>query len=245
MATPSTADPLDSAAPLDGKSVSYVDKLKSNMLPPELAARSAKKAFIHGVDSNMKQTWYFDGFPMRVLKWTSEFNLNEESPIMPIWIKVFGLRPHWFHHNFLYHIASLIGKSLKLDKATTGITNPMVALKLDEAMTDIANPMVARMCVEVNVLEKLQPDIPIQINDMGLQRNKILPESTSATNAQNTIPEIIMQETSHNLHANLTRPEGLRNNARKMEIDGKKYSMLGLDSPSNSRVLEKSNKEEK
>ncbi|KAG8383666.1 hypothetical protein BUALT_Bualt04G0037600 [Buddleja alternifolia] len=27
-----------------------------------------------------------------------------------------------------------------------------------------ANPMVARMCVEINVLEKLQPDIPIQIN---------------------------------------------------------------------------------
>ncbi|KAG8381060.1 hypothetical protein BUALT_Bualt06G0082700 [Buddleja alternifolia] len=96
----------------------------------------------------MKQTWYFDGFRMRVLKWTSNFDPNEESPIMPIWIKVFGLRPHWFHRQFLYHVASLIGKPLKLDEATT----------------EIDNPMVARMCVELDVLERLQPDIPIQID---------------------------------------------------------------------------------
>ncbi|KAG8383586.1 hypothetical protein BUALT_Bualt04G0029100 [Buddleja alternifolia] len=96
----------------------------------------------------MKQTWYFDGFPMRVLKWTSDFNPTEESPIMPIWIKVFGLRPHWFHRQFLYHVASLIGKPLKLDEATT----------------EIDNPVVARMCVEVNVLKKLHQDVPIQID---------------------------------------------------------------------------------
>ncbi|KAG8389622.1 hypothetical protein BUALT_Bualt02G0248200 [Buddleja alternifolia] len=96
----------------------------------------------------MKQTWYFDGFPMRVLKWMSEFDPKEESPIMPIWIKVFGLRPHWSHRQFLYHVASLIGKPLKLDEATT----------------EIENTCVARMCVELNVLEKLQKEIPIQIN---------------------------------------------------------------------------------
>ncbi|KAG8386946.1 hypothetical protein BUALT_Bualt03G0201600 [Buddleja alternifolia] len=103
----------------------------------------------------MKQTWYFNGFPMRVLKWTSEFNLNEESPIMSIWIKIFELRPHWFHRQFLYHVASMIGKPSKLDEATT----------------DIANPMVARICVELNVLDKLQPDIPIQINDNTGEKN--------------------------------------------------------------------------
>ncbi|KAG8382235.1 hypothetical protein BUALT_Bualt05G0055800 [Buddleja alternifolia] len=213
------------------KPLSYAEKLLSNSLPPEVVARSAKKAFVPSVDSKvigtsalfngrktiflskedddfmvapfqyaligkfshgypsmqrlrskfetlglnkgfkigildhkhvwirlfdpndyariwMKQTWYFDGFPMRVLKWTSEFNPNEESPIMPIWIKIFGLRPHWFHRQFLYHVASMIGKPVKLDEATT----------------DIANPMVARICVELNVLDKLQPDIPIQIN---------------------------------------------------------------------------------
>ncbi|KAG8369271.1 hypothetical protein BUALT_Bualt15G0134100 [Buddleja alternifolia] len=96
----------------------------------------------------MKQTWYFDGFPMRVLKWTSNFDPKEESPIMPIWVKVFGLRPHRFHRQFLYHIASLIGKPLKLDEATT----------------KIENPVVARICVEINVLDKLPLDIPIQID---------------------------------------------------------------------------------
>ncbi|KAG8362639.1 hypothetical protein BUALT_BualtUnG0055700 [Buddleja alternifolia] len=66
----------------------------------------------------MKQTWYFDSFLMRVMKWTHDFDPNEGSPIMPIWIKVLGLRPHWFHKQFLYHVASLIGKPLKLDEAT-------------------------------------------------------------------------------------------------------------------------------
>ncbi|KAG8382267.1 hypothetical protein BUALT_Bualt05G0059000 [Buddleja alternifolia] len=235
MEPPPTADNAGKAASSDvntaPKPLSYAEKLLSNSLPPEVVARSAKKAFVQGVDSKvigtsalfngrktiflskedddfmaapfqyalvgkfshgypsmqrlrskfetlglnkgfkigildhkhvwirlfdpndyariwMKQTWYFDGFPMRVLKWTSEFNPNEESPIMPIWIKIFGLRPHWFHRQFLYHVASMIGKPLKLDEATT----------------DIANPMVARICVELNVLDKLQPDIPIQIN---------------------------------------------------------------------------------
>ncbi|KAG8371145.1 hypothetical protein BUALT_Bualt13G0056300 [Buddleja alternifolia] len=106
----------------------------------------------------MKQTWYFDGFPMRVLKWTSNFDPKKESPIMPIWIKVFGLRPHWFHRQFLYHVASLIGKPLKLDEATT----------------KIENPVVARICAEINVLDKFLPDIPIQIDGDILWRHAIL-----------------------------------------------------------------------
>ncbi|KAG8383409.1 hypothetical protein BUALT_Bualt04G0009700 [Buddleja alternifolia] len=96
----------------------------------------------------MKQTWYFDWFPMRILKWTSNFDPKEESPIMPIWINVFGLKPHWFHRQFLYHVARLIGKPLKIDEATLRISNPVVA----------------RKCVKINVLNKLYSDIPIQID---------------------------------------------------------------------------------
>ncbi|KAG8385897.1 hypothetical protein BUALT_Bualt03G0092900 [Buddleja alternifolia] len=227
---PTVAQGVASATEKSTASKSYVESLKGNSFPQDLADKSAKKALVHGVDSKiigtsslhngrktiflskeedefmaapfqyslvgkfshgypsmtrlrskfaalgltkgfkigvldhkhvwirlfypndyarvwMKQTWYFDGFPMRVLKWTSEFDPNEESPVMPIWIKVFGLRPHWFHRQFLYHVASLIGKPLKLDEATT----------------QIDNPVVARMCVEINVLERLQSDIPIQI----------------------------------------------------------------------------------
>ncbi|KAG8387072.1 hypothetical protein BUALT_Bualt03G0215300 [Buddleja alternifolia] len=118
----------------------------------KIGALDHKHVWIRLFDPNdyarvwIKQTWYFDGFPMRVLKWTSEFDPTEESPIMPVWIKVSGLRPHWFHRQFLYHVASLIGKPLKLDEATI----------------EIANPMFARMCVEINVLDKLVPNVPIQ-----------------------------------------------------------------------------------
>ncbi|KAG8377015.1 hypothetical protein BUALT_Bualt09G0124200 [Buddleja alternifolia] len=242
MATPQPAehsglavDPT--AANIKSQQVTYATKLKSNTRLHEIAARAAKKTFVHGVDSKvigttavingrktiflskeedefmaapyqyslvgkfshgyptmtrlrakfadldlksgfkigvldhkhvwirlfdpndyarvwMKQTWYFYGFPMRVLKRTSNFDPNEESPIMPIWIKIFGLKPHWFHRQFLFHIASLVGKPLKLDEATV----------------EIDNPIVARICVELNVLEKLNHDIPIQMDG----KNKLL-----------------------------------------------------------------------
>ncbi|KAG8383759.1 hypothetical protein BUALT_Bualt04G0047200 [Buddleja alternifolia] len=84
---------------------------------------------------------------MRVLKQTPDFDPKEESPIMPIYIKKFGLKPHWFHRKFLYHVPSLIGKPIKLNEATT----------------EIDNPVVARMCVEINILERLPPDIQIKV----------------------------------------------------------------------------------
>ncbi|KAG8370048.1 hypothetical protein BUALT_Bualt14G0077100 [Buddleja alternifolia] len=235
MSTPSTADLPGPAATMhvgntSETKVSYAQTLKANPRPQELAERAARKAFIHGINSNvigktttingrktifisneedefmaapyqyslmgkfshgyqtmtrlrakfvavgllkgfkigvldnkhvwiklldpndyariwMKQVWYFDGFPMRVLKWTRDFDPREESPIMPIWIKVLGLKPHWFHRKFLFHVASLIGKPLKLDEATT----------------EIDNPSLARICVEVNVMENLISEIPIQM----------------------------------------------------------------------------------
>ncbi|KAG8386654.1 hypothetical protein BUALT_Bualt03G0171100 [Buddleja alternifolia] len=182
MASP----PQDQSGPANNISdPTYARKLKENILSEEVVARSTKKAFVEGVDSKVivtssmfngcqtifgskeeddymaapyqyslvgkvwiKQTWYFDGFPMRVLKWTSDFDPTEESPIMLVWIKVFDLRPHWFHRHFLYHVANLIRKPLKLDEATA----------------EIENPMFARMCVEINVLDKLVPNVPIQID---------------------------------------------------------------------------------
>ncbi|KAG8385902.1 hypothetical protein BUALT_Bualt03G0093400 [Buddleja alternifolia] len=90
------------------------------------------------------------GFKIGVLDnkhWTPDFDPNEESHIMPIWIKVLGLKPHWFHRQFLFHVASIIGKPLKLDEATS----------------EIENPAVARICVEINVMEKLQSEIPVQV----------------------------------------------------------------------------------
>ncbi|KAG8387065.1 hypothetical protein BUALT_Bualt03G0214600 [Buddleja alternifolia] len=139
---------------------SHAGKLKGTISLKETAKRSAKKAFIEGVDSkvigtsamvNGRQTIFVSkeeddymaapyqyslvgkfshGYPTMtrlLLKWTSEFDPTEESPIMPVWIKVSRLRPHWFHRQFLYHVASLIGNPLKLDEATIEIANPMFA----------------------------------------------------------------------------------------------------------------------
>ncbi|KAG8363015.1 hypothetical protein BUALT_BualtUnG0013700 [Buddleja alternifolia] len=305
MALSQEAQVPNPAVPPNGEAISYADKLKSNKLPQELVARSAKIDFVHGIESNaigtsalligrktifiskeeddfmeapfqyelvckfshgyrtmqrlrtkfeamglnkgfkigvldhnhvwirlfdpndyarvwMKQTLYFDSFPMRVLKWTSDFNPNEESPIMPIWIKVFGLRPHWFHRQFLYHIASLVGKPLKLDEATM----------------DIANPMVARMCVQINVLEKLQPDIPIHINGktffFKLQGAGTLEDESKEADGQNSKKSLtsstsgtkkadgdVVPKTPNSAAGNKNDTE-----SRRVVIDGQNYNVL-------------------
>ncbi|KAG8371743.1 hypothetical protein BUALT_Bualt13G0119800 [Buddleja alternifolia] len=130
-----------------------------------------KHVWIRLFDSNdyiriwLKQTWYFDGFPMRVLKWMPDFDPKEKSPIVPIWVKILGFKPHWFHLQFLYHVASLIGKPLKLDESTTVIDNPTVA----------------RICIEINILDRLQQDIPV------IQLSSRLASMEKTVSAENSV----------------------------------------------------------
>ncbi|KAG8390121.1 hypothetical protein BUALT_Bualt01G0050600 [Buddleja alternifolia] len=251
---------------------SYAEKLKGSTCPQELAVRAAKKAFVHGVDTKiigssavvngrktiflskeedefmvapfqyalvgklfdpnnyariwMKQTWYFDGFPMRVLKWTADFDPTQESPIMPIWIKIFGLKPHWFHRQFLYHVASLIGKPLKLDEATT----------------EIDNPVAARICVEINVLDKLTPDIPIQIDGQTrlckVQYEGIPEYCRVCRHRGHTIAACYARKEKDDSGEKLNNEEPINNNEEDMSTPS-----LGLAEPPNGVLMRKSNKD--
>ncbi|KAG8388220.1 hypothetical protein BUALT_Bualt02G0103000 [Buddleja alternifolia] len=130
-----------------------------------------------------------------VLKWTLDFDPNEESPIMPIWIKVLGLKPHWFHKQFLFHVSSIIGKPFKPDEATT----------------EIENHAVARICVEINVIEKLQKEIPVQRTYHGsmLGAKKKNKENEDTTWNQDINVEQVWREKG-NLWARLDKMRGKR-----------------------------------
>ncbi|KAG8369862.1 hypothetical protein BUALT_Bualt14G0057700 [Buddleja alternifolia] len=172
------------------ENTSYAEKLRTNSLPRDLAARNAKKAFIHGVDSkvigtsaifNGRKTIFLPkeeddymaapfqyslvgkfshGYPTmtRLRGKFANLGLNKGFKIgvldhKHVWIRLFDPNDYarvWMKQTwqFLYHVASLIGKPLKLDEATT----------------EIDNPVVARICVEINVLERLPSDIPTQID---------------------------------------------------------------------------------
>ncbi|XP_075494918.1 uncharacterized protein LOC142532527 [Primulina tabacum] len=70
-------------------------------------------------------------------KWTPEFNLQEESPIAPVWIRFSGLPLHLFSKKSLFALDKILGKPVKMDDHTT----------------DSSRGAFARVCVEMNVFE--------------------------------------------------------------------------------------------
>ncbi|KAM7488095.1 hypothetical protein LguiB_025579 [Lonicera macranthoides] len=75
---------------------------------------------------------------MRVFKWSSNFRGNDESSISFIWVNMPDLPIHFLAKQSLFSISGLIGLPLKTDAATASITRPSVA----------------RICVEMNLLQK-------------------------------------------------------------------------------------------
>ncbi|CAI9099147.1 OLC1v1035924C1 [Oldenlandia corymbosa var. corymbosa] len=87
----------------------------------------------------MKEFWSFDSHMMRVLKWTQDFNPEQESSIVPVWIAFEGLPVHRFNEEYLRKISCIVGKPLKIDMPTL----------------NLSRPSIARVCVEVDLLQEL------------------------------------------------------------------------------------------
>ncbi|KAI0511101.1 hypothetical protein KFK09_011723 [Dendrobium nobile] len=69
---------------------------------------------------------------MRLLKWTPDFDVREESPIAPVWISFPNLRLHFFNQQILFGMASIFGRPLQTDQATATVSRPSVARVLVE-----------------------------------------------------------------------------------------------------------------
>ncbi|KAL0447831.1 UNVERIFIED_CONTAM: hypothetical protein Slati_1911000 [Sesamum latifolium] len=89
----------------------------------------------------LKQILFVDGFPMRMFKWSPDFNPKVESSFPLVWIRFSELPVHLFYKKALYGIASLTG----------------LPLKLDEATAEGHRPSVARVCIELD-LTKPRPN---------------------------------------------------------------------------------------
>ncbi|KAL2248140.1 UNVERIFIED_CONTAM: putative mitochondrial protein [Sesamum indicum] len=97
----------------------------------------------------IQRLWHIDGIPMRTFKWTPSFRPQQESSLAPIWIRFPTLPAHLFHKDSLYAIASLVGTPLKLDEPTL----------FQSRLT------AARVCVEVDLANKLIEEIVIEIGN--------------------------------------------------------------------------------
>ncbi|KAL0913034.1 hypothetical protein M5K25_016464 [Dendrobium thyrsiflorum] len=90
-----------------------------------------------------RRSYYILGCQMRLLKWTPEFDVQEESPIVPVWVCFPNLRLHFFNNQVLFALASFFGRPLQTDQATS----------------NLSRPSVARVLVEVDVSKKYPKEI--------------------------------------------------------------------------------------
>ncbi|KAK4439284.1 hypothetical protein Salat_0263300 [Sesamum alatum] len=105
----------------------------------------------------LRGEWSFDGFPMRIFKWTADFDPHVESPIAPIWLRLPDLPCHLFEKNALFSIAKQIGKPLRMDEATA----------------DLSRPNLARICVEVDLTAPRIQQIFLNIKQRTIKQQVI------------------------------------------------------------------------
>ncbi|XP_071940701.1 uncharacterized protein [Coffea arabica] len=99
----------------------------------------------------LRRYWSFQGFGMRVLKWSPSFFVDRESSIVPAWLHLPNLLVHLFSKGPLFSIAKLIVEPLKLDAS--------IAL--------LSRPSVARICADIDLLNDLPSRIWIQNGSTG------------------------------------------------------------------------------
>ncbi|KAI0507675.1 hypothetical protein KFK09_013802 [Dendrobium nobile] len=81
-----------------------------------------------------RRSYYIQGCQMRLLKWSPDFDVREESPIALVWIAFLNLLLHFFNSHILFGLASVFGRPLQTDQATASLSRPSVArvlVKLD------------------------------------------------------------------------------------------------------------------
>ncbi|KAI0520208.1 hypothetical protein KFK09_007679 [Dendrobium nobile] len=78
------------------------------------------------------RSYFISNCFMKLFKWTPQFDVCVESPIVPIWVFFPNLRPHLFSPRILHGLGSMFGRPLRTDNATMNGTRPSVARILVE-----------------------------------------------------------------------------------------------------------------
>ena len=91
--------------------------------------------------------WYIDRHPMRVFKWTPDFDAYCESPIAAIWCNLIGLPIHLFDQSALFAIGKLLGTPIQVDRATA----------------DKSRLSFARLCIEIDITKPPPEEIILDI----------------------------------------------------------------------------------
>ncbi|GAA0162286.1 hypothetical protein LIER_39384 [Lithospermum erythrorhizon] len=93
--------------------------------------------------------WFVKTYPMRIFKWTVDFDSTKESPLKPVWAYFPGLPIYLYEEECLLSVANLIGKPLRIDSLNTN------RVKL----------YVASVCVELDVSKPLVDEVWVSFED--------------------------------------------------------------------------------
>ncbi|XP_042045665.1 uncharacterized protein LOC121791916 [Salvia splendens] len=91
--------------------------------------------------------WFIDRHPMRVFKWSPDFDAYCESPIAAIWCNLIGLPIHLFDQAALFAIGKLLGTPIQVDRATA----------------NKARLSFARLCIEIDITKPPPEEIILDI----------------------------------------------------------------------------------
>ncbi|XP_060170350.1 uncharacterized protein LOC132601267 [Lycium barbarum] len=90
-----------------------------------------------------------EGYQIWLQKWTPDFKLEEDTPIVPVWVLLPGLPFHMHNWNYVKQIASVVGTPIEIDVAAKNMNRPSMA----------------KVRVEINLLKPLIHSIWVETED--------------------------------------------------------------------------------
>ncbi|XP_041009290.1 uncharacterized protein LOC121253324 [Juglans microcarpa x Juglans regia] len=102
-----------------------------------LKARSVFVRFSNELDfikAFSRETCDVEGVSYHIFQWYPEFDEENESPLVPIWITLPGLPPNFYHESFLRNITMPLGQYILQDNSTrcaTRTDGARVCIKMD------------------------------------------------------------------------------------------------------------------
>lgn len=129
----------------------------------------------------------FNGkFPMRLFRWTSDFDPRFETSLAPVWVLLPGLKANCFSIPCLRQIVKPIGRSLHVDAATAKFSRPNVAKVKVEV--DLLKPLRSKVFIRLDTKK------PGKEDDEGVPVSREEIPSTGPLPPRTEAPHVADQE---------------------------------------------------
>ncbi|XP_047942834.1 uncharacterized protein LOC125189615 [Salvia hispanica] len=150
--------------------------------------------------------WFIDRHPMRVFKWTPEFDPFFESPIAAMWCNLVGLPIHLFEKSALFVIGSLLGDPIQVDHATisqTRLSFARLCIQIDISKTPMEEIILVLQGREVRQAVKWDR-IPLYCHDC-----KHVGHTSDVCYANGQRPRPMKREFQHFAEKNREKEDGI------------------------------------